>query len=353
MPAITRMIQAVECHAGEPMRVITGGVPIPPGDTLYDQMKWLEKNDDQLRKLMLREPRGYPAVCCNLLVPPKDPRAAMGYLIMEQTEYCLMSGGNTISVATVLLETGMIPMKEPVTEFYLEAPAGLIHITAECKNGKVKGVTFRNVPVFVAMKDKVLHVPHLGDVTVDIVWGGAWFVMADYRQFPGLKLESNAGTQLTKIGSLLIKAAQEQCPVEHPDYPGVPVTIASLTGPSETPGRDSRSVIVNLSGEVDFDDPTTWTGVLDRSCCGTGTCAKMAYAHARGQLDLNKPYINENVLGLTFTGTLLGETMVGEYKALVPTLKGEAYIYGYSNYVLDAEDPFTEGFTIGDIWGRN
>ena len=130
--SIKRMIQAVECHAGEPMRVITGGVPIPPGDSVYEQMKWMEKYDDQLRKLMLREPRGYPAVCCNMVVPAKDPRAAMGYIIMEQTEYCLMSGGNTIAVATVLLETGMIKMVEPVTEFYLEAPAGLIHIKAEC-----------------------------------------------------------------------------------------------------------------------------------------------------------------------------------------------------------------------------
>ncbi len=353
MPAVKRTIQAVECHAGEPMRVITGGVPIPPGDTVFDQMKWLEENDDQLRMLMLREPRGYPAVCCNLVIPPKNPLAAMGYLIMEQTEYCLMSGGNTISVATVLLETGMIPMQEPITEFYLEAPAGLIHITAECKNGKVKGVTFKNVPVFVEMKDKVIQVPHLGEVTVDIVWGGAWFVMADYRQFPGLVLESNTGAECTKIGSLLIKAAQEQCPVEHPEYPGVPVTIAMLTGPGDAHGIDSRSVVVNLSGVVDFDDPTTWTGVLDRSCCGTGTCAKMAYAHARGQLELNTPYINGNVLGLTFTGNLVEETMVGDRKALIPTITGEAFIYGYSNYVLDAEDPFTEGFTLGDIWGKN
>ncbi len=351
MSNIKRMIQTVECHAGEPMRVITGGVPIPPGNTVFEQMQWLEKNDDQLRKLMLREPRGYPAVCCNLLVPPKNPKASMGYIIMEQTAYCVMSGGNTISVATVLLETGMIPMKEPITEFYLEAPAGLIHIKAECKNGKVKGVTFTNVPVFVAIKDTVIDVPQIGKVTADIVWGGDWFVMADYRQFDGLKLESQTGAQMTKIGSLLIKAAQEQCPVRHPHYPDVEIKIASLTGPAYTKGHDSRSAIINLSGEVDFNNPATWTGVLDRSCCGTGTCAKMAYAHARGELDLEKPYINENILGLTFTGKLLEETTVADNKAFIPSLTGQAFIYGYSNYVLDAEDPFTEGFTVGDIWG--
>jgi proline racemase len=345
------MIQAVECHAGEPMRVITGGVPIPPGDSVYAQMKWLEKNDDQLRKLMLREPRGYPAMCCNLVVPPKDPRAAMGYIIMEQTEYCLMSGGNTMAVATVLLETGMIKMQEPVTEFYLEAPAGLIHIKAECKNGKVKGITFKNVPSYVAYQDKIINVPTLGEVAVDIVWGGAWFVMADYRQFPGLKLESDYGAEITRISALLIKAAQEQCPVSHPDYPDTPITLASLTGPSDTPGCDSKSAVTVLSGEVDFNNSATWTGALDRSCCGTGTCAKMAYAYVRGQLSLNQPYVNENILGLTFTGTLVEETLIDNTKALVPTVKGEAFIYGYTNYVLDAEDPFTEGYTLGDLWG--
>lgn len=349
--SIKRMVQAVECHAGEPMRVITGGVPIPPGDTVYDQMKWLEEHDDQLRKLMLREPRGYPAMCCNLVVPAKAPQAAMGYIIMEQTEYSLMSGGNTMSVATVLLETGMISMQEPVTEFYLEAPAGLIHITAECENGKAKSITFTNIPCYVAYQDKAIDVPTLGQVTVDIIWGGAWFVMADYRQFPDLKLESDYGAEITRISALLVKAAQEQCPVSHPEYPDTPITLASLTGPSDTPGCDSRSAVTVLSGEVDFDNPATWTGVLDRSCCGTGTCAKMAYAYVRGELALNQPYVNENILGLTFTGTLLEETQIGEIPALLPIVKGSAFIYGYSTYVLDADDPFTDGYTVGDLWG--
>ena len=139
--SIKRMIQSVETHSGEPMRVITGGVPYIPGNSVYEQMKWLEQNDDQLRKLMLREPRGYPPLCCNLIVPPKHPDAAAGFVIMEQIEYPMMSGGNTIAVATVLLEPGMIPMQEPVTEFKLEAPAGLIGIHAECHNGKVTQVT--------------------------------------------------------------------------------------------------------------------------------------------------------------------------------------------------------------------
>ena len=140
-----RSFDVVQAHCGEPMHVITGGVPTIPGDTVYEQMKWMRENDDQVRNLVLKEPRGYPPVNCNLIVPAKDPRAAAGYIIMEQNEYCVMSGGNTIAVATVLLETGMIPMKEPVTEFYLEAAAGLIKIKADCHNGKVTQVTFTNV----------------------------------------------------------------------------------------------------------------------------------------------------------------------------------------------------------------
>ena len=348
--SVKRMIQTVECHAGEPMRVITGGVPIPPGNTVYEQMRWMEKNDDQVRKLMLREPRGYPPMCCNMVVPAKDPRAAMGYIIMEQSEYPLMSGGNTISVATVLLETGMVPMQEPVTKFNLEAPAGLIGIEAECKNGKVTGVTFKNVPAFVQYKDVEIDVPTIGKATVDIIWGGAWFVVADYRQFPGLKLDSSSGAQITRTAALLIGAAQQQCPVCHPDYPEIPITLCSLTGPSDTPGCDSRSAVTVLNGEVDLNDPSTWTGALDRSCCGTGTCARMVYAQARGQLDLNKPFVNENLLGLTFTGTLESECSVGDKKAFVPTVKGEAFIYGYANWVLDEADPFTDGYTLGDLW---
>jgi proline racemase len=155
----TRRVQAVEAHSGIPMRVITGGVPTIPGDTVYEQMRWLEQNDDQLRLLMLREPRGYPAACCNLIVPAKHPDAAAGYIIMEQVEYPVMSGGNTIAVATVLLETGMIPMAEPIIEFQLKAPAGLIGIRADCQDGKVTQVTFTNVPAFAAHLDAVIDVP--------------------------------------------------------------------------------------------------------------------------------------------------------------------------------------------------
>ena len=206
--AFKRMIHAVDTHAGTPMRVITGGVPHIPGHSVYDKMKWLEENGDGLRRMMLREPRGYPAHCCNILVSPSHPEAQAGYVIMEQIEYPVMSGGNTISVVTVLLEMGLLPMREPVTELTLEAPAGLIGVRADCANGKVKAVTFRNVPAFAAHLDAEIDVPHLGRVRVDVGWGGMFYVIADVRQFPGLELIPEHGREITRVSSLIRQACR-------------------------------------------------------------------------------------------------------------------------------------------------
>lgn len=349
MPA-TRTIQAVEVHSGEPMRVITGGVPEIPGGSVYEQARWLETHDDQLRRLMLREPRGYPPLCCNLIVPPKHPDAAAGFIVMEQVEYPMMSGGNTIAVATVLLETGLLPMREPVTTFALEAPAGLIGITAHCRDGKVTQVRFENVPAFAAYDRASIEVPHLGTVTVDVAWGGMFYVIADVTQFDSLELSPRRGAELTRIGALILRAAQDQLPVAHPDYPGVGITIAQLSGPTSNPAADRRNAVLVASGPIDFADPATWTGGLDRCPCGTGTCATMATLHARGELALHQPFRHEGILGLVYTGELVRETTVGDRPAVVPTISGRAWISGYSTYVLDPEDPFPHGFTVGDIW---
>ncbi|UZE26108.1 proline racemase family protein [Pseudomonas sp. B21-056] len=345
-----RTIHAVDTHAGTPMRVVTGGIPHIPGNTVHDKMKWMEANDDGLRKLLLREPRGYPAHCCNIIVPPGHPEADAGYIILEQIEYPVMSGGNTISVVTVLLEMGMLPMKEPVTELTLEAPAGLIRIRAECKDGKVKGVTFKNVPAFAAHLDAVIDVPHLGKVTVDVGWGGMFYVIADVRQFKGLELIPQHGAEIARVSSMIRQAAIEQLPVAHPDYPGVGITISQLSGPSEDPKADWKNAVTMASGAFSWDDPTTWTGALDRCPCGTGTCAKMATLHAKGELPLNQDFRHQSLIGNIYTGRLLEETSIGDKKAVVPTITGKSWIYGLNTLVLEHDDPFPEGFTIGDIW---
>jgi proline racemase len=225
-------IQAVDAHAcGEHGRVIVGGVPDVPGATMFDKMKWLRDHGDSLRKLMLREPRGYPAANCNLVLPSSHPEADAGFVIMEQVEYPGMSGTNTICVTTVLLETGVLPMQEPVTNLKLETPAGLIEVRAECERGKVTCVAFRNVPAFAAHLDATIDVPTLGRVTVDVAYGGMWYVIADASQF-GLHLAPGEGREIVRSGEMVKAAAREQLPVVHPEQPGFSgITIAQLSLP--------------------------------------------------------------------------------------------------------------------------
>ena len=344
------MITAVDTHAGEPMRVITGGIVDVPGTTMLEKMKWLETEGDELRQRMLREPRGYPPLCCNLIVPPTCPEADAGFVIMEQTEYPAMSGGNTIAVATVLLETGMVSMREPVTELLLESPAGLIPVRAECAKGKVTQVIFENVPAFATHLDIELDVPHLGKVTVDIAWGGMFYVIADTQQFD-VDITPQNGAKIARIGAMLRAAASEQAPVTHPENQEFRnVSISQLSAPPTHPDAHCKNAVTVATGIVDWDRPETWTGALDRCPCGTGTCAKMATLYARGELGLNEDFRHEGILGTIFTGRLIRETMVGSYEAVVPTVGGQAWITGFANYIVDPTDPFPNGFTVGDIW---
>ena len=346
-----RMLQAVDVHAaGEPGRVVVGGVLDVPGATMLEKARHLELHGDELRKLMLREPRGYPALCANVILPPTLPEAQAGYVIMEHVEYPGMSGSNTICVVTALLETGMLSMTEPVTELVLEAPAGLIRVRATCEGGKVTGVTFRNVPAFATHLDVPVEVPGLGTLTVDVAYGGMFYVIADAEAL-GFTLVPDEGRDITRVTRQITAAAAEQLPAIHPEQPSFNgITIGQLSGPAHDVQNSRRNVVTVSTGQLDWSKPSTWTGVIDRSPCGTGTCAKMATLHARGALPLGQPFRHEGVLGTVFTGTLLEETTIGPYRAVVPELSGTAWITGFAQYVVDPQDPFPEGFTVGDIW---
>jgi proline racemase len=346
------LITAVDLHAcGEPGRVITGGVLDVPGESMFAKMQYFQQNHDDIRLRMLREPRGYPASCCNLILPATRPEAQAGYIIMEQVEYPPMSGTNTICVVTALLETGMLPMREPVTELVLEAPAGLIGVRADCRDGKVTRVTFKNVPAFAVHLDQPVEVPQLGTVRVDVAWGGMFYVIAEAEPF-GLRLTPDEGREITRISQMILAATQEQVPVVHPDNPLVTgPTIAQLSGPPSRPEAQRKNAVTVTTGKLDWARPASFTGAIDRSPCGTGTCAKMATLYARGQLGLNQDFCHEGILGTLFTGRLIEETRVGPYRAVVPTLSGTAWITGLAQYVLDPDDPFPNGFTVGDIWG--
>jgi proline racemase len=242
-------------------------------------------------------------------------------------------------------------MVEPVTEFTLEAPAGLVGIRAECSNGKVKQVTFRNVPAFAVYLDETIEVPHLGNVKVDVAYGGMFYVIADAEQL-GINIRPEEGGEIVRVGEMIKAAAAEQLPVVHPEQPGFTgITISQLSAPPTVPDAHRKNVVIVSTGKLDWDRPATWKGIIDRSPCGTGTCAKMAVLHAKGQLGLNQDFKHEGILSTIFTGRLLEETQVGPYKAVVPTLSGTAWITGIASYMVDAEDPFQEGYTMGDIWG--
>jgi proline racemase len=345
------VITAVDAHAeGEPGRVITGGVSEVPGTTMFEKMGHLARHADDIRLRMLREPRGYPALCCNILLPPTHPEADAGVVIMEQTEYPPMSGSNTICVATVLLETGILPAEEPITQFTLETPAGLVKIEARVRNGKVERVTFRNVPAFAVHLDAELEVPHLGRITVDVAWGGMFYVIADAAQL-GLEPSADNGSELVRVGEMIRHAAHQQLPAVHPENPAISgVSISQISGSPANPGAHRRNAVVVSTGKLDPDNPNSRRGVLDRCPCGTGTCAKMATLWARGELELDQDFVHEGPLGTLFTGRLVETTKVGPYDAVVPTISGQGWITGFARYVLDPTDPFPEGYRIGDIW---
>ncbi len=347
----TRLLTAVEAHAeGEGGRVITAGAPLLRGASVREKMLCMQAHHDDIRTLMLQEPRGHPALCCNLIVPPCDPSADAGFIIMEQTEYPPMSGSNTICVTTALLETGMIPMQEPVTRLRLEAPAGLIDVAALCRDGKVELVRFQNVPAFAVHLEVPLDVPGYGMVTVDIAWGGMFFVIADARAF-GIDLVAEQGSAIVQACEAMRSAAARQYPVTHPEFPEFKgPTISQLTAPADDQAHDGISAVSVSSG--DFRGAGELTGALDRSPCGTGTCAKMAVLHAKGQLAPDQDYVNAGPLRTTFTGRIERLTTVGPHDAIVPTLSGRGWITGLSQHLLDPSDPFQAGFTVGDIWAR-
>jgi len=218
-------------------------------------------------------------------------------------------------------------------------------------DGKVTKVTFRNVPAFVVHLDATVEVAGYGVASVDIAWGGMFFVIAEAAQF-GLEVAPENGAAMVRLSEALRAAAAEQLPVVHPDNPDITgPTIAQLTAPPNAPGTHGRGAITVSTGPFDPDRPEALTGILDRSPCGTGTCAKMAVLHARGLLGIGQDYVNGGPMGTTFTGRIVEETTVGPHKAIVPELSGRGWIYGTSNWTVDPTDPFPQGYKIGDIWG--
>ena len=339
----SRKLDIVGVHAeGEVGDVIVGGVLDVPGSTMYDKMIYMWEKNDSIRQLVLNEPRGRVSMSTNLILPPCNPKADAGLIIMETEEYVPMSGSNTICTVTALLETGMVKMVEPMTELSLDTAAGLVTVRAECSNGKCKNVEFENAPSFVLGLDVPIDVPDLGTVTVDIAYGGMMFAFVDAAAV-GQILEDHykTGADLVRLGEVIKTAVREQFTPVHPENPAIRgVTNVVFTTPLtiEERGKVTRNATVVMPGR------------LDRSPCGTGTCARMAVLHARGLLDVGEGWVNKSMIDTEFIGRIVRTTKVGDYEAIVPTVKGRGWITSFKQVVLDPEDPFPEGFRVGDAW---
>jgi trans-L-3-hydroxyproline dehydratase len=334
----TRMITVVGCHAGgEVGNVVVGGVLPPPGETVFEQMQWL-RADDSLRRLLLREPRGSVAFHANLIVPAHRPDCDAGFVIMEPTEYPAMSGSNTICVATVLLETGMVPIQEPETVLRLEAPAGVVEVRAACRDGRCESVELTNVPCFADRLDAPLEVEGLGTIKVDVAFGGMWYAIADAEAL-GFALEPAEARELSNVGERIRAAARDQLPCAHPENPEIAgVSIVQIAQPWQGVGAVSRNAVVVAPGR------------LDRSATGTGLSARMAALHARGSMTVGDAMTHASVIGSTFDGRIVEETTVGGRPAIVPAIRGSAWITGVTQLLVDPDDPFPEGYLLSDTW---
>ena len=338
---LTRSINVVGVHTcGERNDVIVGGVLDVPGKSVFEKMRYLETQGDHLRQFLLNEPRGSVTQCVNLIVPPCDPAADAGFIIMEADFYVPMSGSNTICTVTALLETGMVAMREPFTDITLEAPGGLVRVRAECRDGKCLNVRFSNVPCFVFGLDHQVDVPGFGSINVDVAYGGMIYAIVDAAEL-GFSLVPEEAARLVDVGEAIKRAAAEQIPAMHPENPAIhTINQALFAGPLRRDGDDiiSKNTVIVSPGR------------LDRSPCGTGTSARLAVLHARGEVEVGQRFVHEGILGTHYVGEIDETLNVRGKAAIRPAITGSAWITGFHQYVLDGTDPLPTGYRLNDLW---
>ena len=335
-------IEIVSAHAeGEVGDVIISGVKPPPGETLWEMRNWIAQ-DDRLRQFVLNEPRGGIFRHVNLLVPPNNPKADAAFIIMEPADTPPMSGSNSMCVATVLLEQGILPMTEPESQIMLEAPAGLVSVTAQCHNGKVNRVFIENVPSFVDQENAILEVEGIGTLTVDTAYGGDSFVIIDAKQL-GFELTVNNGRELVETGIRITNAANEQLGFTHPKNPGWEhISFCQITAPLE----NKDGVFVGKNTVV------IQPGKLDRSPTGTGCSARMALLHAQGNLNVGDKFIGKSIIDTEFHCQIKKTTLLGNIPAIVPIISGRTWITGTYQHFINDDDPFPLGYRISDTWPK-
>jgi proline racemase len=337
----TRTIHVISAHAeGEVGDVIVGGVAPPPGATLWEMREALWR-DQTLRNFVLNEPRGGVFRHVNLLVPPKDPRAQMGFIIMEPEDNPPMSGSNSICVATVLLDSGILPMTGPVTELVLEAPGGLVTVRAECRDGKAERIHVRNLPSFADRLDVPLDVPGLGRITVDTAYGGDSFVVVDAASL-GFTHRPDEAHAMAKLGVAITRAADAQLGFSHPENPDWRhFSFCLFAGPLTrvADGWETRHAVSIRPGKI------------DRSPTGTAVSARLAILAARGQIAPDEVLRARSLIGGQFEGRIVGAAKVGGLPAILPEISGRAWITGTHQHMLDPADPWPQGYRLSDTWG--
>ncbi|GAA4712907.1 proline racemase family protein [Phytohabitans rumicis] len=328
------VLHAVDSHTeGMPTRVVTGGVGVLPGATMFERKQLFERDREGLLRFLMYEPRGHSAMSGAILQPPTRPDADFGVLFIEVSGCLPMCGHGTIGVATVLVETGMVAVEEPVTTIRLDTPAGLVTAEVEVADGRARSVTIRNVPSFLLAADQCVEVAGIGPVRYDMAFGGNFYAIVDAAML-GLPVRPHAVRELIRRGLAVMDTINERARPVHPANAAIDDCRHVQVVEAGRDGADARNAVVIHPGWV------------DRSPCGTGTSARMAQLHARGLLALDTPFVNESVLGTRFTGRLVDTTSVAGLPAVVPTVTGRAWITGTAQYLLDPEDPFPEGFLL-------
>lgn len=330
-----KSIQAVDSHTmGEPTRIVTGGIPNIPGKTMADKKAYLEENMDHIRTGIMLEPRGHNDMFGSILTSPVNEQADIGIIFMDGGGYLNMCGHGTIGAVTVALETGMVHMNEPETEVVLDSPAGLIRATAKIKDQKVKEVTFKNVPAFHYKENVEIEVPELGKIKLDISFGGSFFAIVSAKEI-GLSVKPENTQKLTELALKIRDIINENIEIKHPVLDHIKtVDLVEIYDEPTNPEADYKNVVIFGQGQV------------DRSPCGTGTCAKLATLHSKKEIKPGEPFVYESILGTLFKGEILDTTKVGDFDAVVPQITASAYITGFNHFVFDDEDPVKYGFIL-------
>ena len=338
----SKLIHIVSCHAeGEVGNVIVGGVSPPIGGSLWEQARWIDQ-DQKLRQFVLNEPRGGVFKHVNLLVPAKNKKAIQGFIVMEPEHTPPMSGSNSICVSTVMLDTGLIQMQEPITEFILEAPGGLVPVKAFCENGKAKSIEIQNVTSFADKLDVNLEVEGVGTLIVDTAYGGDSFVLVNAAEL-GFEIKPGEAKDISELGAKITAAANQQLGFTHPenaDWNHISFCEIALPLYEEEGVKVSRNSVVI--------DP----GKLDRSPCGTGCSARMAVLNAKGEMKKGDRMIGRSIIDSRFDCVIVDEVNIGNKNAIIPSIRGRAWITGTHQLMLDSDDPWPQGYRLTDTWAK-